>query len=421
MLKRPLKINVNYLYFMFYILLIIFPLIMFNLLFNIEEYSFYGYEFSLVYYFMFIIILFLYLKTKNYSYIWVLYFGLYKVFFGIFNLFLMYKRYSGGDFDLYYDSVVNYILGNNNFLIYPNIAARITKVIFTVIPHSIIFLVLFTAFFTFISYLNIYKIIERKTTSERNLKLLIIYLFFLSPTLIFQNSYVGKEYLSLFLLSLFFLVVDKIIKNENRLLNYLISFLIIFLLSEIRIYQGLILLTTFIFWILFKKMKFRWVNILLIISFLIIEFFSEYIVNLVYPSFGRIGIREVMALAYQGGSLMLEPYIFPFNFLQIFRPFPWEANNLFSLITSLELFILFIIFIYYLIKKRKKIKINFQNSKFFSFLYFYVLIASYIYSLDPNMGDLSRRRVYFFPFIFLMFMSFKKEVEYGKSTNTKLE
>jgi len=128
-----------------------------------------------------------------------------------------------------------------------------------------------------------------------------------------------------------------------------------------------------------------------------------------------------MAVAYSGGTLMLEPFPFPLNFFQIFRPFPWEANNLFALITSLELFVIMFVFIYYLIKKRKNLKKNFYKSNFYSFIYLYTIFSSYIYSLNPNMGDLSRRRVYFFPFIFILFLNFKEEKIVDSSNHTKLE
>jgi len=402
-------------------MLITLPLILINLIFNPNDYTFYGYEFSLVYYFFVIIILLSYLKVKNYSLIWLVYFSTYKVFFGIANLFLMYQRYSGGDFDLYYDSPVNVLLGNQGQLAYGNIVVKINKIIFEIIPHSIIFLVLFASLISFFAYFFIYKLVIQKITLNNLDRLILLYLFFISPTLLFQSSYVGKEYFSLILFAFLLISLNNIVKKRNVMLNYILIIIIVYFIFQIRLYQGLIVFVSLLFWFFFKKCSFLTVNLLLFVSLVFIELFSQYFVSIIYPRFSGLTLRELMAIAYGGGSLMLEPFPFPLNFFQIFRPFPWEANNLFALITSLELFFIIFVFIYYLIKKRKNLKKNFYKSNFYSFIYFYTIFASYIYSLNPNMGDLSRRRVYFFPFIFILFLNFKEEKIVDNSNYTKLE
>ena len=124
------------------------------------------------------------------------------------------------------------------------------------------------------------------------------------------------------------------------------------------------------------------------------------------------GIYEFLSKSYAGGNLVREPYPQPITFLQLFRPFPWDGGGIVPLLSSIEN----IIFLYFFIVmipthafnlKKLKSKTVSNESKFAS-LYILGFLLLFMYS--ENLGDISRRHIYFYPLILLIYFYEKRRL-----------
>lgn len=93
------------------------------------------------------------------------------------------------------------------------------------------------------------------------------------------------------------------------------------------------------------------------------------------------------------GALMLFPTI-------VFRPFPWEAHNAFSLVAALEGVILFALVVYRWRSVSKALLATPRNS-YILLTVVYVLLFVFLFSAIANFGILARQRVQLLPFLFM--------------------
>jgi hypothetical protein len=101
---------------------------------------------------------------------------------------------------------------------------------------------------------------------------------------------------------------------------------------------------------------------------------------------------------------MLDPLPIPFNLLQHVRPFIWEAPNAAAFVASIEYSIWALVFVGLLCKIHKPalhIKFILKN-KLLSLLFWWSVLHVIIFSFSSNLGDLSRRHIYYYPFILLL-------------------
>ncbi len=98
-----------------------------------------------------------------------------------------------------------------------------------------------------------------------------------------------------------------------------------------------------------------------------------------------------------GGILTL---IFPAIIVTFFRPFPWEINNVFSLLSSLEslIFLFFSLFLLFKIRPAAIIKVLFANPVIVFCLLFALIFAVPVGLASNNFGSLVRYKIPCIPF-----------------------
>lgn len=118
-----------------------------------------------------------------------------------------------------------------------------------------------------------------------------------------------------------------------------------------------------------------------------------------------------------GSSVDLKSMTLPEQvFTYIFRPLPFEANSILSLITSLENFLILSLFLFISFKVNLKFRVIFNGKN--AWLTFYVIICCLILSLTTaNLGIATRQKWMFMPiFLYLMIL-----VYYDWKYNKKLD
>lgn len=361
-----------------------------------------GNIFILFYFLISIILIYIsiyYLKLNYIKNKIVMTFLFFKVPLTLFLIYLYFSRYNGGDLNSYYFQVMNNIFNNDFQIHFSGVQAvqAINFIFFHIFPNSLIGMSFIYAAISFIAYLILFNIFYKYSF---NPKLLFILLFFI-PTISMQSSFFGKDgYVLIFLSFIFFSIYQIYINNKKW---YWILFLISFIMiSSIRSYQGaIILVSLYLFFISKTKLRFIIGSLLgIIFMYLTLQVVIKFFLHFV--DFSNFNLAHALAKVYSGGSLMLEPFAFPFNFLQIFRPFPWEANNIFLFIDSIENLVVFYIIFLLLKKYYNNLKFRVRYNPLYRFLFFYILITWFLFSFDPNMGDLIRRKIYLIPYLFVL-------------------
>ena len=315
---------------------------------------------------------------------------------------LIFKLYDGGDFNGYYFHVVDALIqgepGFNGFNNVPFIQ-YLNYYLFQLLPNSLLGLEVLSGLTSFISSLIIYSVLVKYT---QNKELLFIILM-LIPSVVLFSSFTGKETYALLAFSLFVYIFDSYhySKKKFRLIIALI-FLVIFI-GLIRSYHMLIILLSMYFLLMSKGVPSFLANLVLI--FIAYFVFYPSIFQFIFGyEYTGMTLSESMNIAYSGGNLMLESLPFPLSLLQSFRPFPWEAHSILSLYVSFESAVALLFIIYAFFKYKWLIVDRIKNNLLYKFLFFYSLISLIIFSFDPNLGDLVRKKVYYFPILLALFI-----------------
>jgi hypothetical protein len=379
----------------------------FNNLFFITE-SRIGNEYILIYFCYSILFLYLSVYILELSSIKkkiFMIFFLYKIPISFLMIYLIINKWDGGDLNGYYYRVIDTINSDNTIHGFSNVMViqQFNYVIFHILPNSLYGMVFFYAYLSMVSYLLIYKIFSQYAFNN---SLLFIFLLMI-PTITLQSSFFGKDAYMLLFIGFIFLLFSKI--ETNRIFTKKKNFLFItlfsmclFLIFCIRSYQAAIIVVA-LYLTFISKNKFTF-----IVGSFIAIIGSIFLFKLIIITFlGNIDLSNfnfsnALANVYKGGSLMLESYPIPFHMLQIFRPFPWEANSIFMLFVSIEHFLLLSIIIYLIKRNYRKIINRIKENKLYLFLFFYVFVSIFIYSFNPNMGDMTRRAIYFIPFLMVL-------------------
>lgn len=315
--------------------------------------------------------------------------------------YIMLVFYDGGDMQGYYYSVVEgsgfwkvkfHGLTNVDFV------KTLNSVFFSLFPVSFYGFELFSGILSAFIYYLFYRLFSNY--SERNTYIFLVFLCI--PSVALFSSYVGKETYILPAIFLAFYIVHRYQQKKMGLICLVIFFSLIAIFAGlIRAYQGLILfLSLYLMVMSFSKF---WL--------LLSSFFAFILLYLVYPYLSLIFFGEASDLtsfyrllnrAYSGGNLTLEPLSFPFSLLQVFRPFPWEFHNLFSLYVSLESMALLFLCLYLVTKNFGYIVRRIKSNKIYLFTFYYVFINLFLFSFSDNLGDLVRRKIYFIPFLLVL-------------------
>lgn len=401
------KISINNIRNFLIFFLLIGTTFFFNNLFFMNN-SLLGFEYIAIYIFYSLFLLHISIFILNLSHIKnkiFLVFIFYKVPLSILMLYFIIHKWDGGDLPTYYYYVVNSLKQEELCLNYfgnVHVIQYFNYLIFHILPNSLYGMILIYALISMLSYLLIYKLYKDYSF---NSNLLFIVLLML-PIITFQSSFFGKDAYILIFVSLIFLSFDYLCQNKiisiKKFIYILLFLLCLYFIYLIRSYQAAMIICALYMTFISRNKSFFIVGLL---SGLIISFFLIHIIIskfLGHVGFNGLNIADALSVIYQGGSLMLEPFVIPFHMLQIFRPFPWEANSIFMFIVSIENAIILSLIVFLAIKNFRKIIIRIRTNKLYTFLFFYVLINLFIFSFNPNMGDLTRREIYFIPFLLVL-------------------
>ncbi|MDO8571825.1 MAG: hypothetical protein Q7R79_04055, partial [bacterium] len=187
---------------------------------------------------------------------------------------------------------------------------------------------------------------------------------------------------------------------KSTILRILFTLTSIFIVYKIRFYQGVL----FLFSTILALTRFRFSYLKRTLPLLLILAFGSFffLKFLLSESITAINPFEIMAGMYPNGSHMAPSLPFPAYLLQIFRPFPWEAKNLLALAASLELMVVLFIVTYLVVRNFRVIISRIQSSKVHCFLASWTIVALCFFSLESNLGDLARRKIYILPFLFML-------------------
>lgn len=392
--------------FLIFFLIIVVTFI-FNNLFFMNN-SLLGSEYLAIYIFYSLLLLHISITFLNLSHIKnkiFLVFILYKVPFSILMLYFILYQWDGGDLPGYYFYVVDSLKQKELLLDYYgniHVIQNFNYLIFHILPNSLYGMMLMYAIGSMFAYLTIYKIYKDYSFNNN---LLFIVLFML-PVVTFQSSFFGKDAYILIFISLIFFFFDYLCQNKiisiKKFIYILLLLLCLYFIYLIRSYQALMIICA-LYMVFISRNK----SFFLLGSFLgliVSLFFIHIIISnfLGHIGFSGLNISDALSVVYEGGSLMLEPFIVPFHILQIFRPFPWEANSIFMFIISIDNLLILSLIVFLVMKNFTKIIIRIRTNKLYTFLFFYVLINLFIFSFNPNMGDLTRREIYFIPFLLVL-------------------
>ncbi len=300
------------------------------------------------------------------------------------------------------------------------------------------FTAIFSQFFAF-NYLSVFIIynligtiallllvnifINKKYSTDYKTKIIILIIAFL-PSLSFWTSAIGKDTIYFFGTSLLLWTIF----NLNK--NILVKYFALILLFLIRPHYGFIGLAIFVFFdlVLSKStIKTLYVKIFFIIFIVLISpFLFNYILNFVgyysvtgYEHFhleGFLNFLEVRS-RYGFSEAFYDVYTMPFILKLIsllFRPFIFEANNIFQFIIALENLFLFLLIIYLIYEKI--IIIIFKGIKFPSAdrltLYTYTFFYLFFLSISvANYGIASRQKWMILPVLIVLLLTNSKKYE----------
>lgn len=331
-------------------------------------------------------------------------FLLYKIPLSFFMLYLIINRWDGGDLNGYYYHVIDAIENDSTIYGFSNVMVIqwFNYILFHILPNSLYGMMFFYALLSMSSYLIIYSLFLKYA---KQTKLLFVCLLML-PIITLQSSFFGKDAYMLLIISFLFILYSKIIDRSIYIkynFIYMILFIFcLFLIYSIRSYQAAIILVS-LYLTFISRNKFLFLLGGFISIFIVVLLFDLIIVYFLGNiDLSNFNFSNALGSVYNGGSLMLEAYPVPFNILQVFRPFPWEINSQMMLFISIGNIILLFSIIYLLKKNFKIIIFRIKTNKLYKFLFFYVVISIFIYSFNPNMGDMTRRAIYFIPFLMIL-------------------
>jgi len=279
--------------------------------------------------------------------------------------------------------------------------------LFLIFPASIYGLSVFSGVMSFLYAFTLVSTIEKHFFVSGAQRVLVYFL----PVFSMQSGYIGKETYILPLISIALLNFAKPRIDSAALLS--IAFCVV-AIGVIRPYQALFVGIPIMFAFLCGS-KFRFGTRLIVFSltasavlwsvvFGIQEMFW-WIEGSIFD--GGIDLVDALAVAYDGGSLMLSPYIFPFHVLQNFRPFPWEAHNLPAFLSSLEFLFVLLFSLYGILNfsrgKYSTLGLTDAQNRIRIFLASSAVFYLFIFGFSSNVNDLSRRHVYYYPLILLIF------------------
>jgi len=281
-------------------------------------------------------------------------------------------------------------------------------------------------YFSFFSFLGAWFLVQKISVYFNHLSLPAAVAFLFFPSMVFWSAGVIKESLTMgamFFLSGMFLMIW--FSEKVRIINWLLAIVCIWIVWRLKYYFGAVFFAVLIASLLYKFLLLRIhkprTPIMEVLLWLLIFIVPLSAIMLTRPNFYPEHFFEVIKENYDAFSRISDPEdLIDFGELKanalnvvsnapwalisgLFRPFIWEAGNLFQVVVALENLVLGLVFIAGIPSWRFIFRS--QHSILVCCCVIYVVLVCIFITLStPNFGTLSRYRVGYLPyFIFLLF------------------
>lgn len=299
--------------------------------------------------------------------------------------------------------------------------AKLTSVV-NLISHDNYWITSF--YFSFVSFLGAWMVVKIIVRLDPSLKHAAAIAFLFFPSAVFWSSGLIKESLamaSVFVLT--FYVVKGWMREFPGVYEWILIFLAAWLVWSLKYYFLVVFIPVAaaclgvrLFFPERLKQKSWWGSIalwsvifilpILAVSFIRPNFYPDRFLHVIisnYKEFHAISAPDDLIYYHNlkptiMGILSNAPWAL---FSGLYRPLTWEAGTLFKLIISVENTVLLILSCAALVKIRKMI-LSPSRMLLFSILAYVVMLSVFLALSTPNFGTLSRYRVGFLPFFFLL-------------------
>lgn len=236
-----------------------------------------------------------------------------------------------------------------------------------------------------------------------------IFLLFL-PSASFWSAGLGKDAIAFLATSLFLYAALKI-KDSTTLV--VLAFLLMFI---VRPHIAAIMLLSYVVYFIINSkayliLKILMLPIIAIGLYFALSFVQRY-VGLENASLTAIGnyVDQRQGYNLEGGSSVdIASMSYPMQmFTYIFRPLPFEANNILTLVTSFENTIYLLLFIYILLKSKFNLRYYIEGENLWLSIYLF-LTCTILALTTANLGIATRQKWMFMPvFIYLLLYTYYK-------------
>lgn len=245
------------------------------------------------------------------------------------------------------------------------------------------------------------------------------FLILFTPSMSFWSASLSKDSVSFFAACLFLYAVTT---GKRTTLLIALAFFAMFM---VRPHVGALILASYVVYFILRArlhIIFKLITIPVIISGLLlsISFVEEYIGldDTSVDGYSDYVTGRESANSYGGSSIDISSMSYPMKmFTYIFRPLPFEAHNITSLITSIENVILMFAFLALLFKAKFNLKPFIKDENLWLFTYFF-LTSSILALTTANLGIATRQKWMFMPVLIYLLIYIFYEYR-AKSFKTK--
>ena len=286
------------------------------------------------------------------------------------------------------------------------------------------------AYFSLISFVGIYFLVEELDKSFNQLKLPSFLAFYFLPTFVFWTSGLLKESLTLFALCVVITIILIFIRTKEyfNIKLWISLFTAIWLLWQLKYYYAAIAIPVLASLLVYhltenaKKLRVVIVFLTLVLGFIIVTRLHynlniDHAFSVLYENYKEGTSRNAQpGITYYNFDGSFRGFLMNFPialFSGLFRPMVSETNNALQLIVSLENLLILIVLIIGVIKS--KFRISFRNPYLLITIGYVIILATLMAYSTPNFGTLSRYKVAYWPFfvllVFALFFGNKKRPE----------
>jgi hypothetical protein len=258
------------------------------------------------------------------------------------------------------------------------------------------------------------------------------------PSAVFWTSGISKDALCIGFINLFAsLLLEAILFKRKKIRNFIVSFILLYIVFTIKSYIVLAFLPFFLFFILSFKIylvenrakrfiikAFTFISLFTASGLLLIFYRNELMKNIVddvlsgafHLAHGQQAIISANDSSYDLGisisdmeSKNITPYILKSIVVALFRPYIWEVHKPIILFSFLESCFFFTFTIYVLVKGYllKTIQVILKNEFIFFAISFSILLAFFVGLVSANFGTLVRYKTPFISYFLLALFMLK--------------